>query len=122
VAKQTTDKLIQVTHIGSWVQPGRVYPALKVRVLYFAIVRELANQREEILDVEEKTTVLDVLRVLARRHGEKFGEYIFDPGTGNPRSYLQFLVNENSILSLSGLSTMLTDNSVLAIIPPVGGG
>lgn len=95
---------------------------MKVRVQYFAIVRELTDRREDILNVEEKTTVLDVLRVLAKEHGEKFREHIFDPGTGNPRAYLQFLANEHSISNLNGLPTALTDNSILAIIPPVGGG
>lgn len=95
---------------------------MKIRVQYFASVRELVGLREEILDVEEKATVLDVLRVLARRHGEEFREYVFNPGTESPRSHLQFLVNEDSISSLNGLSTVLPDNSSLAIFPPVAGG
>jgi MoaD family protein len=96
--------------------------SLKVKVQYFASVRELVGLREETLEVEENTTVLDVLRVLAEKHGEQLKEYVFDSETGNPRSYLQFLVNEDSISSLNGLSTVLEDNSSLAIIPPVGGG
>jgi len=95
---------------------------LKIRVQYFASVRELVGLRQEILEVEEKATVLDVLRVLARRHGEEFREYVFNPGTESPRSHLQFLVNEDSISSLNGLSTVLLDNSSLAIFPPVAGG
>lgn len=95
---------------------------MKVKVQYFASVRELVGLREETLEMEEKTTVLDALRVLAEKHGEQLKEYVFDSETGNPRSYLQFLVNEDSISSLNGLSTVLEDNSSLAIIPPVGGG
>lgn len=95
---------------------------MKVRVQYFAIVRELTNHREEILDVDEKTTVLDVLKTLARKHGEEFRKYVFDPETGNPRPYIQVLVNEDSISTLNGLSTVLAEGTILAIIPPVGGG
>lgn len=95
---------------------------MKVRVQYFAIVRELTHQREEILDVDEKTTVLEVLRALAKKHGEEFRKYVFDPGTGNPRPYIQFLVNEDLISTLNGLSTVLAEGAILAIIPPVGGG
>jgi len=72
--------------------------------------------------MDKGTTVLDVLRVLAKNHGEKFRDYVFDPQTKAPRSYLQFLVNEESVSSMNGLSTALPDNSTLAIIPPVGGG
>jgi MoaD family protein len=95
---------------------------LKVKVQYFASIRELLGLREEMLEVKEKTTVLDVLKVLAQKHGEQLKEYVFDSKTGNPRSNLQFLVNEDSITSLNGLSTILEENSSLAIIPPVGGG
>ena len=95
---------------------------MRIRVQYFAIIRELVNQREEIIDVEGKSTVLDLLKLLAARHGEKFRQYVFDPATSNPRPYLQFLLNEESISTLSGFSTVLSENSTFAIIPPVGGG
>ena len=95
---------------------------MKVRVQYFAAVREITNQREEMLDVDSGTSVLDLLKLLVARHGSRFREYVFDSKTGNPRTYLQFLLDEESIATMNGFSTMLRDNSVLAIIPPVGGG
>jgi len=95
---------------------------LKTKVQYFAIIRELANRREDVLDVREGSTVLDVLNLLGEKYGEKFRDYVFDPKTGTPRAYLQFLVNGDSISNSGGLSTVLTDNSSLVIIPPVGGG
>jgi MoaD family protein len=95
---------------------------LKVRVQYFAAVREITNQREEMLDVDSGTSVLDLLKLLVARHGSRLREYVFDSKTGNPRTYLQFLLDEESIATMNGFSTMLRDNSVLAIIPPVGGG
>jgi MoaD family protein len=95
---------------------------LKIKIQYFAIVRELVGQREEVIDLERKTNVLDLLKLLGTRHGEKFMQYVFDPATGNPRLYLQFLVNQESISSLSGFSTILPEDSTFAIIPPVGGG
>ena len=95
---------------------------MRIKVQYFAAIREIVNQREEILEVDQGTTVLDVLNVLAKNHGEKFRDYVFDPQTKAPRPYLQFLVNEESVSSMNGLSTALADNSTIAIIPPVGGG
>jgi MoaD family protein len=95
---------------------------LKVKVQYFAAIREIVNRREEILEVEEGTTVLDALGVLAKNHGDKFRDYVFNPLTGATRPYLQFIVNEESVSAMNGLSTVLADNSTLAIIPPVGGG
>jgi MoaD family protein len=95
---------------------------MKVRIRYFASLRELTSLREEMLEVGEGTTVLDVLNQLAGRHGERFREYVFDHETGNPRPYLQFLLDEKSILIMSGLSTVLKGDCEFAIIPPVGGG
>ena len=95
---------------------------MKVKVQYFAAIREIANRSEEILEVEKRPTVLDALKALAKNHGDKFTDYVFDPQTGVPRPYLQFLVNEESISTMNGLSTVLSDDSTLAIIPPVGGG
>ncbi len=95
---------------------------MKITVQYFAIVRELANKREDVMDVGEGSTVLDILRLLAERYGVKFRDYVFDPKTDTPRTYLQFLLNGDSISNLNGLSTQLTDSSTLVLIPPVGGG
>ena len=95
---------------------------MKVRTQYFAIVRELANRREDILDVPDRATVMVVLGILAKTYGTKFRDYVFDPRTGTPKSYLQFLLDGNSISNLDGLSTVLRENSELVIIPPVGGG
>jgi MoaD family protein len=95
---------------------------MKVKIQYFASVRELINLREETLDLESGSTVEDLLRLLATRHGEKLGGYLFDPKTNKPRSYLQFLLNQQSISTFNGLSTLLENGAVFAIIPPVGGG
>lgn len=95
---------------------------MKVRIRYFASLREQTSLREEILEVDEGTTILDVLNLLAGRHGERFREYVFDAETGNPRPYLQFLLDERSISTMSGLSTVLKGDCEFAIIPPVEGG
>lgn len=95
---------------------------MRVKVQYFAAVRELVNQREEFLNVNDNTTVGELLNLLVARHGDKFKEHIFDPKTGSPRPYFQFLLDEKSISTLDGFSTVLRGDCVLAIIPPVGGG
>lgn len=94
---------------------------MKVKVRYFAITRELTNLREEIFDLNSGTRVIDLLKLLVARHN-KLKDYIFDSETGNPKAYVQFMVDDNIISNLKGYDTILTEGSTLAIIPPVGGG
>jgi MoaD family protein len=94
---------------------------LKVKIQYFASVRELVNLREETLDVPTGTNVRYLIDLLAAKHGDKLKEYLLDD-TGNPREYLQFLLNEKSISQTHGFFALLSDGCTVAIIPPVGGG
>ena len=94
---------------------------MKVKIQYFASVRELVNLREETIDVPVGANVRTLLDLLTAKHGDKLKEYLLDD-TGNPREYLQFLLNEKSISQTDGFFTLLREGSTLAIIPPVGGG
>jgi molybdopterin converting factor small subunit len=60
--------------------------------------------------------------MLSEKYGEPFTDYVYDGKTGQPKGFLQFLVNGNSTSTLNGLQTELRDGDVLAILPPVGGG
>jgi MoaD family protein len=94
---------------------------MKVRIKYFASVREMVNLREELVDIPSGSDVGGLLEHLASRHGGTLREYLFDDA-GTPRPYLQFLLNEKSVSETGGFSTLITEGSVFAIIPPVGGG
>lgn len=94
---------------------------MKVKICYFASVREVVNMREENVDIPCGTNVRKFLDLIVTKHGDKLKEYLFDEA-GNPRSYLQFILNEKSISESGGFSTELTDGCTFAIIPPVGGG
>ena len=96
---------------------------MEVKVRFFTNLREIANKREETLAFTsgEKVTVDLVLKALSQKYGKPFKEYVYDK-TGQPKGFLQFLVNGNSTSTLNGLETELKDGDVLAILPPVGGG
>jgi len=97
---------------------------LQVSVRYFTSLREIVNRKEETLKFPEgeKITVDTVLKTLAKRHGKRFIEYVYDAKTNEVKGFLQFLVNGRSAAILNGLQTELEDGDVLAILPPVGGG
>ncbi len=97
---------------------------MKVSVRFFTMLRELIGKKEETLlfPKGENVTVHMVLKKLAEKYGKGFVEYVYDSRTGEPRGFLQFLVNGRSISSPKELDEELADGDVLAIIPPVGGG
>ena len=81
---------------------------MRVRVLFFGIVRERIGVREEMLELPAGASVADLLAALGARY-EKFGD-----AAGS----LRVAVNEEYVDSSSALS----DNDEVAIIPPVSGG
>ena len=81
---------------------------MRVRVLYFGIVRERIGQREETIELPAGSSVEDLLRTLAGRHAA------FAAGVAS----LRVAVNEEYVDS----ETALSENDEVAIIPPVSGG
>jgi len=95
---------------------------LKVTIRYFASLREIVGIQQEILELEKGASISDLLKLLAGRYGDRFNEYVFDPASGNLRSYLHFMLDGNPIPMSDVLSRVLDHDCELAIIPPVGGG
>jgi molybdopterin synthase sulfur carrier subunit len=95
---------------------------MKVKVKFFALVRELTGKREEIVDLNDQATVRTLLGKLVEEYGVKFRDYIFDPVSQEPRGHVQFLMDGRNITLMQGLDTALKEGTSLAILPPVGGG
>ncbi len=96
---------------------------MEVTVRYFTVLRETVGKREETLSFPDDAavTVDRVLKLLSQRYGAAFTEYVYG-ASGQPRGFLQFLINGASVAALNGLASALGDGDVLAILPPVGGG
>jgi len=96
---------------------------MKVKVRFFTSLREIVGKREETIKFTqtEPVTINLVLRALSEEYGKPFNEYVYS-STGQPRSFLQFLINGTSASTQQGFETTLKDGDVLAILPPVGGG
>jgi MoaD family protein len=97
---------------------------VEVKVRFFTSLREIVGKREETLlfGDGEMVTVNLVLEIISEKYGKSFTEYVYDVETGQPKNFLQFLLNGTSTSTLDGLKTELKTGDVLAILPPVGGG
>jgi len=94
---------------------------MKVKVKFFALVRELTGKREEEVDLDDEATVRTLLDRLVDEYGPKLRDYLFD-SESEPRGHLQFLIDGRNIALMQGLNTPLKDGNSFAILPPVGGG
>jgi len=95
---------------------------MRISVRFFTMLREITGKREETLTFAKSATIHTALEQLVKEYGEDLKEYIYDPKTGEPKGFLQFLVNGAGVTTPNLLETKLSDGDVLAIIPPVGGG
>ena len=95
---------------------------VKVKVQFFVSLRELVGTREETLELPERSTVRALLDSVVKSHGERLMDYLYDPKTGHLRPSIHLLVGDKPISAIDGMSTVLSDGVVFAIIPPVGGG
>ena len=95
---------------------------MRVKVKYMAAAREITGAREETIDTNESSTIMDLLRLLAEKHGRKMHDYLFDSATDKPKPYLRFLLDGRSVHMINAFDTVLTEDVTLLIVPPVGGG
>jgi len=91
-------------------------------VKYLAAAREITGTREETVETKQPSTVMDLLKVLAEKHGQKMRDYLFDSATGKPQAHLRFLLDGRSVHMINEFETTLSDDSTLLIVPPVAGG
>ena len=81
---------------------------MNVKVLYFALARDLTLTRSEAITVPEGTSVRELLRSLGARH----------PALGKLKDSIKCSVN----LSIATPETTLMDGDEVGVLPPVAGG
>jgi len=81
---------------------------VKVRLLFFAVLREIAGRSEQVVELPDGTRAGDVWQRLRDEYGA-LREYIQPP---------MIAVNESYV----GIDELLRDGDELAFIPPVAGG
>lgn len=94
---------------------------MKIEIKFFTSLREITSKKVEKLELQENTTIDELIILLSNKFGKKFKDYIFNK-KGNIQDFLSFLINGKNINTLQGLDTKLQEGDVVAILPPVGGG
>ena len=81
---------------------------MKVRLLFFAVLRDITGKNETVIELPDGTRARDVWQSLRDRHGE-LADYALPPLTAINESY-------------ASPDSVLREGDEIAFIPPVAGG
>ncbi|HYG59702.1 MAG TPA: ubiquitin-like small modifier protein 1 [Symbiobacteriaceae bacterium] len=91
-----------------------------MEIKLFAAFRQPGTGRVEIM-VGPGATVRDALHALFERY-PALRSQVMDPETGELQPFVQVMLKGRLVRDLQGLDTPVTNDSHLALFPPVAGG
>lgn len=94
---------------------------IKVRISRGPLV-EIIGKQEITIGTENQVRVIDVLNILAREHGRRLKDKLFDPETSEIIPYLILALNGVCLNNLKDAEKKIEDGDELLILSPIGGG
>jgi MoaD family protein len=96
---------------------------LKVRVEYLGHLKNmLGSRREEEIEVEDDSSVSELLTALSEKHGESFRKAVYEAGGKDIKSNFIATVNGYLLNQLNGVKTKLKNGDHVVLMPIVSGG
>ena len=89
---------------------------MELEVTFFGQFREIAGNRKESIELEDGSTLADLISRLVEMHGNALREKI-DRAQG-----LRILINGRDSDLLDGMETRLKPGDAIVFLPPVAGG
>jgi MoaD family protein len=96
---------------------------LKVKVEYLGHVRSIIGSgRLEEVDIEDDSSITELLTQLSEKHGEPFRRAVYDSGGTDVKSDFIATVNGYLLNQLDGVKTKLKSGDHVVLMPIVSGG
>ena len=96
---------------------------LIVKVEYLGHIKNmLGSRREEEIEVEDNSSISDLLVMLSEKHGESFKRAIYEAGGKDIKSNFIATVNGYLLNQLNGVKTKLKNEDHVVLMPIVSGG
>ena len=95
---------------------------MNVRVQYFGFIKNMLNKREEHFELDEDTSLSDLLNKLAEVHGVAFRKEVYEPGLKDVKMGFSVTVNGVLMGQLGGLDAKLSDGDNVILMSLLSGG
>jgi len=96
---------------------------LKVKVEYLGHIKNIIKSgREEEVEIKDKASIADLLKLLSERYGESFKKAVYEPKGTDVKSNYIITVNGYLLNQLNGIETRLTNGDHVILLPIVSGG
>jgi molybdopterin synthase sulfur carrier subunit len=93
---------------------------MELELRFFATFRAAVGQKTVNWEVDDESTIGDVLRTIEEEYPELVGELLDEDGDIQPQ--LTVLKNGREVVHLEGTETELDDGDRVSVFPPVAGG
>lgn len=96
---------------------------MPIRVRFFGSLKDYSKKREIIINLQTKTmNILSLMQYLSEKLGKNFNNALINPETGQIRYYIKIMVNGTDIAVLDGLKTIIKEDDIIQVFPPIAGG
>jgi len=85
------------------------------------MLREMVGRREESLQIDDASSVTDLIKLLSSKHGKKFSDFVFDH-KGKLRDGFAFAINGDAVSETKLSVTKCKSVQEFVILPPISGG
>ncbi len=95
---------------------------MKIKVEYLGFIKNMLNKRVEEFQLNEGTTLQELLGKLSRLYGPPFKKEVFEPGQEDVKT--GFVVTVNGVLmgQLNGVGTKLRNGDHIILMSLMSGG
>lgn len=95
---------------------------IRIKIHTILTLKKVLGQRETEIEIEDGSSVKDVISWMIKRWGEALSPHLFSPGTDQLLPHIRLLVNGQDVHFLNGTDTKLRDGDELTILPMLTGG
>jgi len=95
---------------------------MKIKVKFFGPFFYWTDCKEITLNIPQKSTINELLVILAARLGDFFNKKVTKEALNNKALQRLIWINNCSIFNLKKLETKIKENDTISFLPPMAGG